>query len=203
MADRTNGYARGRARREQIVESATELFSRAGYRNATILEIAEHAGISRTGALHHFASKEALLEAVLMKRDLDDEANFGVTDDPLGGLQRLVRLAQHNAGVRHIVSLFAVLSAEAGDPDHRHILLVRRYAATQVSFRLARQLDAGILAPDVDVDHEAYAHRARGRPVIQVIAPDAADMAATCVRSLQALLVPWRLALSPTTCGRR
>lgn len=194
MADRTNGYARGRARREQIVESATELFSRAGYRNATILEIAEHAGISRTGLLHHFASKEALLEAVLMKRDLDDEANFGVTDDPLGGLQRLVRLAQHNAGVRHIVSLFAVLSAEAGDPDHpAHDYFVRRYAATQVSFRDSLQLalDAGILAPDVDVDHEARTLIAimDGLQIQWLIAPDAVDMAGELRTELQKLLL--------------
>lgn len=194
MADRTNGYARGRARREQIVESATELFSRAGYRNATILEIAEHAGISRTGLLHHFASKEALLEAVLMKRDLDDEANFGVTDDPLGGLQRLVRLAQHNAGVRHIVSLFAVLSAEAGDPDHpAHDYFVRRYAATQVSFRDSLQfaLDAGILAPDVDVDHEARTLIALmdGLQIQWLIAPDAVDMAGELRTELQKLLL--------------
>ena len=194
MADRTNGYARGRARREQIVESATELFSRAGYRNATILEIAEHAGISRTGLLHHFASKEALLEAVLMKRDLDDEANFGVTDDPLGGLQRLVRLAQHNAGVRHIVSLFAVLSAEAGDPDHpAHDYFVRRYAATQVSFRDSLQfaLDAGILVPDVDVDHEARTLIALmdGLQIQWLIAPDAVDMAGELRTELQKLLL--------------
>lgn len=194
MADRTNGYARGRARREQIVESATELFSRAGYRNATILEIAEHAGISRTGLLHHFASKEALLEAVLMKRDLDDEANFGVTDDPLGGLQRLVRLAQHNAGVRRIVSLFAVLSAEAGDPDHpAHDYFVRRYAATQVSFRDSLQLalDAGIVVPDVDVDHEARTLIALmdGLQIQWLIAPDAVDMAGELRTELQKLLL--------------
>jgi AcrR family transcriptional regulator len=194
MTDRTNGYARGRARREQIVESATELFARTGYRNATILEIAEQAGISRTGLLHHFPSKEALLEAVLMKRDHDDEAAFGVTSDPLGGLQRLVRLAQHNAEVRHIVSLFAVLSAEAGDPDHpAHDYFVRRYEAAYASFRLSLQqaLDAGILVPGVDVDHEARTLIALmdGLQIQWLIAPDAVDMACELQTELQKLLV--------------
>ncbi len=196
MTDRTNGYARGRARREQIVESATELFARTGYRNATILEIAEHAGISRTGLLHHFSSKEALLEAVLMKRDLDDEAGFGVTPDPLGGLQRLVRLAQHNAEVPHIVSLFAVLSAEAGDPDHpAHDYFVRRYAEAHVSFRLSLQQaqDAGILVPDVDLDHEARTLIALmdGLQIQWLISPDEVDMAGELGTELQKLvLVP-------------
>lgn len=196
MTGRTNGYARGRARREQIVESATELFARTGYRNATILEIAEHAGISRTGLLHHFPSKEALLEAVLMKRDLDDDASFGMTTDPLGGLQRLVRLAQHNAEVRHIVSLFAVLSAEAGDPEHpAHDYFVRRYHATHASFRCSLQQarDAGILVPGVDVDHGARTLIALmdGLQIQWLIAPDAVDMAGELQAELQKLvLVP-------------
>jgi AcrR family transcriptional regulator len=196
MSDRTNGYARGRARREQIVEAATELFARSGYRNATILEIAQNAGISRTGLLHHFASKEALLEAVLMKRDADDEAGFGPTPDPLGGLQRLVRLAQHNADVRHIVGLFAVLSAEAGDPQHpAHDYFVRRYEHAFASFRtsLAQALDAGILVPDVDLDHEARALIALmdGLQIQWLLAPDAVDMAAELQAEMQKLvLVP-------------
>lgn len=196
MTGRTNGYARGRARREQIVESATELFARTGYRNATILDIAEQAGISRTGLLHHFPSKEALLEAVLMKRDLDDDTSFGATSDPLGGLQRLVRLAQHNAEVRHIVSLFAVLSAEAGDPKHpAHDYFVKRYHATHASFRdsLQQALDAGILVPGVDLDHEARTLIALmdGLQIQWLIAPDAVDMAGELQTELQKLvLVP-------------
>jgi AcrR family transcriptional regulator len=194
MTGRTNGYARGRARREQILESATELFARTGYRNATILDIAEQAGISRTGLLHHFPSKEALLEAVLMKRDLDDDASFGVTPDPLGGLQRLIRLAQHNAEVRHIVSLFAVLSAEAGDPDHpAHDYFVKRYAATHASFRasLEQARDAGILAPEVDIDHEARTLIALmdGLQIQWLISPEAVDMARELQIELQKIVV--------------
>ena len=194
MSDRTNGYARGRARREQIVEAAIELFARSGYRNATILEIAQNAGISRTGLLHHFASKEALLEAVLMKRDADDEASFGVTPDPLQGLQRLVRLAQHNADVRHIVSLFAVLSAEAGDPLHpAHDYFVKRYADAFASFRLSLQqaLDAGILAPGLDLEHEARTLIALmdGLQIQWLITPGTVDMARELETEIQKLLL--------------
>jgi AcrR family transcriptional regulator len=194
MTGRTNGYARGRARREQILESATELFARTGYRNATILDIAEQAGISRTGLLHHFPSKEALLEAVLMKRDLDDDASFGETPDPLGGLQRLIRLAQHNAEVRHIVSLFAVLSAEAGDPDHpAHDYFVKRYAATHASFRtsLEQARDAGILAPEVDIDQEARTLIALmdGLQIQWLISPEAVDMARDLQAELQKIVI--------------
>jgi AcrR family transcriptional regulator len=49
MAGERGAYARGLARRDQIIAGAIELFGRIGYRNATILDIATHVGISRTG----------------------------------------------------------------------------------------------------------------------------------------------------------
>jgi len=192
MPGRTNGYARGRARREQIVASATELFARTGYRTATILEIAEHAGISRTGLLHHFASKEALLEAVLAKRDVDDLQRFRGSD-PLHALRRLVQLASHNAGIPHIVSLFAVLSAEAGDPRHpAHDYFVRRYEAATSGMRdaLTGVREAGLLAPGVDIEHESRTLVALmdGLQVQWLLLPDSVDMAAELRAEIQKLI---------------
>lgn len=194
MSGRTNGYARGRARREQIIEAATELFARSGYRTATILEIAEHAGISRTGLLHHFASKEVLLEAVLAKRDLDNDARFVVTDEPLSGVQRLLDLARHNSTVPHIVGLFAVLSAEAGDPQHpAHAYFVLRYQRTYDSFvaALQRVQEAGLLAPDVEVGRAARALIALmdGLQVQWLLQPDVVDMAAELRAEMQRMLL--------------
>ena len=63
------GYAKGDARRELIIEVATEIFGTQGFRAATMLQIAAACGISRTGLLHHFPTKESLLEAVLAHRD--------------------------------------------------------------------------------------------------------------------------------------
>ena len=75
------GYAKGDARRELIVDVASEIFGTQGFRAATMLQIAAACGISRTGLLHHFPTKESLLEAVLARRDR------GPTD-PDGSLHR-------------------------------------------------------------------------------------------------------------------
>jgi AcrR family transcriptional regulator len=56
---------RGQATREQIVAIATELFASRGFEGTSIDAVLEQAGVSRGSLYHHFASKEALFEAVL------------------------------------------------------------------------------------------------------------------------------------------
>jgi AcrR family transcriptional regulator len=58
----------GNERREQIIRTATELFSRAGFRGATMRRLAEKAGISEAMIYHHFPSKEALYDAMLQNK---------------------------------------------------------------------------------------------------------------------------------------
>lgn len=52
-------------RREAILQAATELFAERGYAGVTVQEIADVAGTHKTTVLYHFATKEALHEAVL------------------------------------------------------------------------------------------------------------------------------------------
>lgn len=50
---------------EDLLRTARELFAVDGYQATSIGHIAEAAGLSKSAVLYHFASKEALLEAVL------------------------------------------------------------------------------------------------------------------------------------------
>lgn len=56
---------KGDARREQILATAVNLFSRNGFRGTTTKEIAHAAGVSEAMVFRHFASKEALYGAIL------------------------------------------------------------------------------------------------------------------------------------------
>ncbi len=196
MAGREGGYASGRLRREQIITAATELFARVGYRHATILELAEAAGISRTGLLHHFGSKEALLKAVLERRDAADAARFAGADTDetgLGSLATLVELARHNAERPHLVALFAVLSAEASDPDHpAHDYFVTRYRNTVagIAASLTRAQASGLLAPDVDPAGQARTLVALmdGLQVQWLLSPADVDMAGTLRAQIERVL---------------
>jgi len=65
--------ARGEATRSQLIEVATRLFAAQGYEDTSIDAVLREAGVSRGSLYHHFASKEALFEAVLE----DVEAKVG------------------------------------------------------------------------------------------------------------------------------
>ncbi|WP_405665627.1 TetR/AcrR family transcriptional regulator [Streptomyces sp. NBC_01166] len=155
-AEAPRGYAKGRAKRREILDQAMSLFGEAGYRGASLRVIATRCGISHTGLLHHFPTKEALLLAVLEHRDdVDDEwLSLGGTTG-VERLRRFAELAALNSERRGIVELFSVVSAEATAADHpAHRYFVRRYensvAGAQLTYEQVRQegaLRAGI-APD-------------------------------------------------------
>ncbi|WP_265517231.1 TetR/AcrR family transcriptional regulator [Nitratireductor luteus] len=58
----------GKTTREQIVESADELFYRQGYEHTTFADIAEAVQISRGNFYYHFRTKDDILDAVIALR---------------------------------------------------------------------------------------------------------------------------------------
>lgn len=199
MADAVRGgYAKGDARRELIVQVATEIFGTQGFRAATMLQIAAACGISRTGLLHHFPTKESLLEAVLAHRDADgsDEQLDEATQDPTDGramLRHLLAVVERNVTQPRIVNLFSVLSAEAGDPAHpAHDYFAQRYARlrAQLQQACAGLASAGQLTPGTDPNALAVEIIALmdGLQVQWVLDPDALDMAAVLRHRLDAAL---------------
>jgi AcrR family transcriptional regulator len=192
------GYAKGDARREAIVEVATDVFGTLGYRSATMLQIAAACGISRTGLLHHFPTKESLLEAVLGRRDetsaTDVPRQVGTADDDRAALARMVEVMRRNAASPAIINLFSVLSAEAGDPEHpAHAYFVERYAALRAGLEgsLQRLQARGSLVGGTDPRALATELIALmdGLQVQWVLAPNDVDMAAVLRHRIDAALV--------------
>ena len=145
-------YAKGRAKRREILDHAIVLFGEVGYRAASLREIATRSGISHPGLLHHFPTKEALLLDVLAHRDeVDTELFTGSAGTD--ALRHLVDVVRRNAARRGVVELFTVLSAEATGADHpAHTFFVERYRSTvagvERAYLAARA--AGALRPDID-----------------------------------------------------
>jgi AcrR family transcriptional regulator len=114
---------RGRLRRLQIVEAATQLFAKTGYRGTGIAGIASEVGVTQAGLLHHFGSKERLLEAVVRHRSDQDAPLIAeiIGDGGLAMFDRLPMLAAHNIERPGLSQLFTVLVAEnllPEDPAH-------------------------------------------------------------------------------------
>ncbi len=188
------GYAKGRARREEIVRAAFRAFAEQGFRATSMREIAEAVGLSQAGLLHHFRSKDLLLAEVLRLRDAEqtefiDAAGEAVSEDPddggLTALRRgLVGLARHNARQAGLVRLYTVLAGEAAGADHpAQSYFADRYATVRerVAGRLRSVRDAGGLRADTDPEAVAAAIVATmdGLQVQWLLAPESVDLPET------------------------
>jgi AcrR family transcriptional regulator len=110
-------YAKGVARREEILESALDVIGRKGYQNASLKEIAEVVGVTPAALLHYFGSKEELFTAVLRKRDEHDGLDPAFLDAD-GARDGFLQVIRHNTEVPGLVALFSRLSVDAADPAH-------------------------------------------------------------------------------------
>jgi AcrR family transcriptional regulator len=71
---------KGEMRRMALLDAATEVFARDGYLGASMRDVADIAGITTVGLLHHFPNKVALLRALLDRRDERVVARLGDLD---------------------------------------------------------------------------------------------------------------------------
>ncbi|MFI1204255.1 TetR family transcriptional regulator [Streptomyces sp. NPDC020883] len=102
-------------RRQAILEAAMELIAERGYRRTSLAAVAERAGLTQQGLLHHFPTKELLLVGVLEARDRWDAAAAA------SGSWRTATLAQlvdYNATRPGVVQAYTVLSADSVTEDH-------------------------------------------------------------------------------------
>lgn len=152
-------YAKSAGRREEILDATVKVFAGSGFHGGSIRDIAERVGISQAGLLHHFANKEALLEAVLTRRDeLATERMGAQATTGAGLLDALVELSAYNQTTPGLVALFTVLSGEATAADHPgHDFFRRRYDDLRALIRDAvrRGQQDGELRPDLDAEQVA------------------------------------------------
>lgn len=185
--ERRGSYAKGVAKREEILQRALDVIAREGYRGASVKELADAVGLSQAGLLHYFDSKEELFTAILRKRDEVDSAGFGLyaPDGTVarGDLQKgYLGVIRHNADVPGLVQLFARLSVDAADPDHAaHEFFVERGRTLREVFTdaIAAQQAAGELTDRIDpaVLARVFQAVADGLQVQWMLEPDI-DMAA-------------------------
>ena len=179
------GYAKGRARREDILEAANRAFAARGYRGASLAEIAESVGLSQPGLLHHFPSKDELLWEVLrLRHERDIERVERVAAEKASYTEGLLELARENERLPGLVRLFTVLAAEALDADHPgHEPFRQRYRELRetVTAQLVEEQREGRIAPALDPALLATQLIALfdGLQLQWLLDPDGVDMAGT------------------------
>lgn len=205
-ADGTTGRGPGRPRgsrsgatREAVVVAAKEAFASGGFRGTSLAQVAERAGLTPAGVLHHVGSKEALLAQVLRLRDREDAAAVAAGEAVgFAVLDRLLEVVRRNAGRPGLVRLYVTLSAEAVDPEHPgHDWLLEHLGAVReaVSGALRRGVPAGTVRADAPVETLASLVVAvlDGLQVQWVADPGSVDMVEAARTAFAALRSPWEL----------
>jgi AcrR family transcriptional regulator len=153
---RRGSYAKGIAKREEILTTALDLVASQGFRRTSIKDIADAVGLTQAGLLHYFDSKDELWVEILRRRDEVDLAQDWHAEDPGTLLSAIVR---HNTEVPGLVQMFVNLSAAAAtDAEHpAHEYFRERYASSRRTFTddFRRMQDEGRLRADVDPEQLA------------------------------------------------
>ena len=120
--------AKGEDRRQRILGVAERLLARKGWRTTSLAQIAREAGVTPAGLLHHFESKEQLLNAVLDARDEDDGAHADYLSGDL--ITELRRVRERFERAPELIGTFTVLLVENIAPDAPlHDRMHQRYRA--------------------------------------------------------------------------
>jgi TetR/AcrR family transcriptional regulator, cholesterol catabolism regulator len=146
------------SRRDELLAIAAGLFAEKGFKNTTVRDIADAAGILSGSLYHHFDSKESMVDEIL--RTFQEEL-FGQYDailagdlDPLAKLEQAV-LVSFDAIDQHRDEV-AIFQNEAA-----HLLTFDRFAYLGDRNRQSREvwltllqngIDAGVLRDDLDLE---------------------------------------------------
>lgn len=109
-----------------ILKAAMELMDDYGYHGTSIKMIADKSGITKSGVLHHFKSKDEILVAIV-KKDVEVWTHnllLIVKDDELNGFEKLRRFIRfhlnHWADNKRSINIFLRETRYLGD-EHRKI----------------------------------------------------------------------------------
>jgi len=158
LIGRRGSYAKGVARRQEILDRAIEVFAQRGAYGTSLRSIAQAIGVSHAALLHYFDSREQLLLAVYehaeRKRDADPDASA-----PASALDVMVLAATANVKVPGLVELYSTLvaaSLEEGNATGKaHFTERFDRLRRNLADRLRAEQATGRIRADVDPEQVA------------------------------------------------
>lgn len=155
---RRGAYAKGLARRQEILDAAIEVFAKRGADRTSLRAIAQEVGVTHAALIHHFGTLERLLVEVYKEsaRRLDLQAP---ASEDLSPVENMRLSAQRNQEVPGLVQLYTALVASALEEGHpaattfasQRFASVRSYLVAQICDQQA----AGRVRADLDAEQVA------------------------------------------------
>jgi len=141
---RTTNPEKFARKREEILEAASRCFARDGFHGASVSSICAEAGISPGHIYHYFASKEAIVGAIIEARLADKVAGFERvlrSDDLVGAIIveiESIKMGARNAGLKR--QLMLEMIAEGGrNPTIANMLVEHNRTIRELLAELLRR----------------------------------------------------------------
>ncbi|MCH7953648.1 MAG: TetR/AcrR family transcriptional regulator [Chloroflexi bacterium] len=153
---------RSKERRQRLLDAALSVFSKKGYRDGAMDEIAGESGTSKGGVYFHFPSKQAIFLALLDRtaaRLLDNvEEAIASENDPIAKADAaLLAVLRTFARHRGLARLFMVEALGAGREFHERVLQIHSDFARVIKRQLDEAVAEGVIEPvDTDVASRAW-----------------------------------------------
>lgn len=157
MPDQADGSTTTESRREELLRIAADLFASKGFRNTTVRDIADAAGILSGSLYHHFDSKESMVDELMRTFQAELFAAYdeilASSDDARTKLERAVRLSFDTIERRGAeVAIFQNEAATLGTSDRFGYLAERNRQSRDVWVSLLTEgVESGALRPDLDI----------------------------------------------------
>ena len=143
---------RAHARQRRILDAALRVFSRKGYRDTSVDEIAGESGTSKGGVYFHFPGKETILLHLLDRtvsrlRDKIDAA-LAAHDDPIAKADAaLLAVLRTFAKHRALARFFMVETLSAGREFQHRMAEVHAEFAAIIQRHLDDAVEQGVIQP--------------------------------------------------------
>lgn len=153
-------YAKGVAKRDEILTTALEVIATNGYHKTSIRDLAAAVGLSQAGLLHYFGTKEDLFVEVIRRRDaqLEEQSSEGRGQSAEYLIDGLVDVGRRNAAVPGLVQLYSQFSTAATEEGHpARPYFQARYAEyrDRIAGLIREEQAAGHLPATLDPDRTA------------------------------------------------
>jgi AcrR family transcriptional regulator len=151
---------KGRRTQATLIQAAREVFSRDGFVDARIADIADMAGVAHGTFYSYFDSKEQIFRAVIHQLELDLAKSRPNSNDNLPPAARIEEANRHYLrSYRDNAALFATLEQAA--TLNQELRLLRKEGRSLLVSRSARAIahwqEAGLADPDLDPRYAANA----------------------------------------------
>jgi AcrR family transcriptional regulator len=147
-----------RSRRDELLAIAAELFAQRGFKNTTVRDIADAAGILSGSLYHHFDSKESMVDEILstfqteLFKRYDEIVGSGL--DARAKVDAVVRVSFEAIDQHHAeVAIFQNDSAYLMEFERFGYLREHNTRFRDMWLDLLREgVESGVLRPDVDAE---------------------------------------------------